>query len=128
MKSSPDDLQLEPVSANSPRRVSFDLQDDHSSEEEYIRRLQVWLGRGYPTLLRLIKCCLLNSSTNRLTSEDSLSQLQIVRQEVEGVVGGCDIRRLDLGKVQMAGELRQARLRIRELEVRGRFLSMQGGI
>ena len=117
IQNSPDELKLEPVLGNSPRHVSFDLEEDHSSEVEYIQRLQTWLGRGYPALLKLIKCCLLDSSTNRLSAEDALGQLQRIRQEVEGVVGGCDIRRLDLDKVQMARELRRARLRIRELEV-----------
>lgn len=119
-----------PVPASlSPRRVSFDVEENNSSLQDHMIKLHTQLGPSCPSLVRMVKSCLHQSPAERSSSEDMLGAMQIVRLEMEGVVGGgggCGFRQLDLQKVQMFKDMKELEQRIRKLEVsewRGREMS-----
>ena len=81
--------------------------------EQYIETLEAHIGRYHPALVELVKECLHNSPDQRPNTDDLLTRLQRMREEVEGEYGGSV--RLDMVRVRLAKEVKIKDRRIEEL-------------
>lgn len=80
----------------------------------YIESLEAIAGRVLPSLVALVKQCLLNAPVQRPSSEQLLIGLQQMRIEVEREYSSVAMN-LDLMKVRLSRELRVKDRRIVEL-------------
>ena len=64
------------------------------------------MGCSHPQLVQLIRQCMHNVPERRPPSEEVLSVVLRVREEVEGVHGGSVVKMLDVGKVLLTKELK----------------------
>ena len=68
-----------------------------------------------PTLVELVKQCLMNNPPQRPSAEELLTRLQALRVEVDGEYAGSYPIRLDLVRVRLAKEAKEKDRRIAEL-------------
>ena len=68
----------------------------------------------HPDLVQLIEQCLTNDPQQRPNTDELLTRLQRMKEEVEGEYGGSPIR-LDMARVRLAKEVKIKDRRIEEL-------------
>ena len=85
--------------------------------EEYINILEARIGDIHPYLVELVKQCLHNAPEERLSTEELLTRLQRMREEVEGRYGGGVVK-LDLAKMKLIKELEMKDRQLQEQQVR----------
>ena len=68
----------------------------------------------HPALVQLVKQCLTNDPQQRPNTDELLTRLQRMKEEVEGEYGGSPIR-LDMVRVRKAKEVKIKDRRIEEL-------------
>ena len=73
--------------------------------EKYITDLEA-VGRFFPSLVRLIKQCLLNAPDKRPSTDELLTRLKKMRSEMEGAQGGSPMNLDIMVRVRMAKEMK----------------------
>ena len=68
----------------------------------------------HPVLVQLVKQCLTNDPQQRPNTDELLTRLQRMKEEVEGEYGGMPIR-LDMVRVRLVKEVKINERRIEEL-------------
>ena len=82
--------------------------------EQYIEMLESLINPLHPALVQLVKQCLTNDPQQRPNTDELLTRLQRMKEEVEGQYGGMPIR-LDMVRVKLAKEVKIKDRRIEEL-------------
>ena len=82
--------------------------------EQYILVLEGKVGSDHPALVQLLKQCLCNAPRERPSTEELLTRLQGMREEVEGEHGGSPIR-LDMVRLRLAKDVKVKDRRIQHL-------------
>ena len=83
--------------------------------QQYVEILEALVGRYHPALVELVKECLNNDPEQRPTTDDLLTRLQRMREEVEGKYGYPV--KLDMARVKLAKELKLREQQLTQLQV-----------
>ena len=83
-----------------------------------MEKLEAQLGQSYPYVVQLVRQCLDNAPDQRPSSGKVLFYVRKVKREVDRVNGGGVLKQLDIGKVQVAKEMKTMQYRIQEIQVR----------
>ena len=72
----------------------------------HIERLEICIAIHNQALVDLVKQCLDDSPEDRPSSEDLLQQILIIKKEVERSYGGSSLKYVDVGRVQLAKDIK----------------------
>ena len=82
---------------------------------KYIDIMEAEFGRLCPTLVEIIKQCLLNAPDKRPSTDALLTRLQRMRSEIEGAQGGSPMNLDIMVRVRMAKEMKMKERQIQKL-------------